>query len=99
MHNPGLTFLGNAPRFIIPIYQRAYSWEEKECRQLWRDILAAGRDPDIKAHFVGSIVYIEEGLSAISKRSPHLVIDGQQRLTTITLLLSALAEAVGDGEP
>lgn len=94
-----LTFLNNAPRFIIPIYQRTYSWTEKECRQLWDDILRAGRDEAIDVHFIGSIVYIEEGLSAVTRQSPNLVIDGQQRLTTITLLLAALAEAVGDGEP
>jgi len=38
-----LTFLKNAPQFIIPIYQRTYSWTDKECRQLWDDIVRAGR--------------------------------------------------------
>lgn len=50
-------------------------------------------------HFIGSIVYVEEGLSNVSLKSPLLVIDGQQRLTTVTLLLAALAEALGDEEP
>ena len=94
-----LTFINNAPRFIIPIYQRTYSWTEKECRQLWGDILRAGRDESIDVHFIGSIVYIEEGLSAVTRQSPNLVIDGQQRLTTITLLLAALVEVVGESEP
>jgi uncharacterized protein with ParB-like and HNH nuclease domain/predicted transport protein len=94
-----LTFLKNAPQFIIPIYQRTYSWTEKECRQLWDDVLRAGRDDKIDVHFIGSIVYIEQGLSQVVMQSPNLVIDGQQRLTTVTLLLLALAETVGDREP
>lgn len=94
-----LQFLDAAPRFVIPIYQRTYSWTEKECAQLWDDVFRAGADDDIDVHFIGSIVYIEDGLSNNSRRSPNLVIDGQQRLTTITLLLAALADTIGDGEP
>jgi uncharacterized protein with ParB-like and HNH nuclease domain/predicted transport protein len=94
-----LAFLRRAPQFKIPIYQRTYSWTEKECRQLWTDILRAGRDDGIAVHFIGSIVYVEEGLSQVVHQSPLLVIDGQQRLTTITLLLAALANALGDREP
>lgn len=94
-----LGFLEKSPQFIIPIYQRTYSWTEKECLQLWQDILRAGRDDKINVHFVGSIVYIEEGISQITSRSPVLVIDGQQRLTTITLLLAALSRVVGEREP
>lgn len=94
-----LTFLKKSPQFVIPIYQRTYSWTSKECRQLWDDILRAGSDPAISVHFIGSIVYIEAGLSQVSHQAPLLVIDGQQRLTTVTILLSALAEALGEGEP
>lgn len=94
-----LQFLDAAPRFVIPIYQRTYSWTEKECSQLWDDVYRAGSDDGIDVHFIGSIVYIEDGLSNNSRRSPNLVIDGQQRLTTITLLLAALADNVGDEEP
>jgi len=93
-----LAFLKKSPQFVIPIYQRTYSWTEKECRQLWDDILRAGGDDAISVHFIGSIVYIEEGLSQVSHQAPLLVIDGQQRLTTVTLLLAALAEALGDTE-
>jgi len=94
-----LQFLRAAPRFVIPIYQRTYSWTQKECTQLWEDVYKAGSDDSIDVHFIGSIVYIEDGLSNNTKRAPNLVIDGQQRLTTITLLLAALADAVGDEEP
>ncbi|AKB57811.1 GmrSD restriction endonuclease domain-containing protein [Methanosarcina barkeri] len=89
-----LDFLRKSPQFVIPIYQRTYSWTEKECRQLWDDILRTGNNDDISAHFVGSIVYIEKGIYQVSSQSPLLVIDGQQRLTTVTLLIAALARAL-----
>jgi uncharacterized protein with ParB-like and HNH nuclease domain len=94
-----LAFLQKSSQFIIPIYQRTYSWTEKQCRQLWLDILRAGSNDDIAVHFIGSIVYVEQGLSQVTHQAPLLVIDGQQRLTTVTLLLEALARALGDTEP
>jgi uncharacterized protein with ParB-like and HNH nuclease domain/predicted transport protein len=94
-----LDFLKKSPQFVIPIYQRTYSWTEKECRQLWDDIERCGNSDRIAVHFVGSIVYIESGLSQVTHQAPLLVIDGQQRLTTVSLLLAALANAVGDEEP
>ena len=94
-----LDFLKKSPQFVIPIYQRAYSWTERECRQLWDDIVRTGRNDAISAHFVGSIVYIEKGIYQVSSQSSLLVIDGQQRLTTVTLILEALARQLGDSEP
>ena len=93
-----LDFLRRSPQFVIPVYQRTYSWTERECRQLWDDILRTGSDDEIAAHFVGSIVYIEESLYQVTSQSPLLVIDGQQRLTTVMLILEALARHVGDAE-
>ena len=92
-----LDFLKKSPQFVIPIYQRTYSWTEPECRQLWDDILRAGGNDQINAHFIGSIVYIEKGLYQISSQSPMLVIDGQQRLTTVSLIIEALARQLGAG--
>lgn len=94
-----LSFLQKSPQFIIPIYQRTYSWTDKQCRQLWDDILRAGSSDAVVVHFIGSIVYVEQGLSQVTHQAPLLVIDGQQRLTTVALLIEALARAVGDGEP
>lgn len=94
-----LDFLRKSPQFVIPIYQRTYSWTEKECRQLWDDIVRTGSSDSVSVHFIGSIVYIEKGLSQVSSQSPLLVIDGQQRLTTVTLLIAALAKALGETEP
>ncbi len=94
-----LRFLRRSTQFEIPIYQRMYSWTERECRQLWDDIIRTGIDDTISVHFVGSIVYIEKSLFHVTGHSPLLVIDGQQRLTTVTLLLEALARELGDNEP
>ena len=94
-----LDFLKKSPQFVIPIYQRTYSWAEKECRQLWDDIIRCGSSDKIAVHFVGSIVYVESGLSQVTHQAPLLVIDGQQRLTSVSLLLAALAKAVGESEP
>ena len=54
-----LEFLKKAAQFVIPIYQRTYSWGEKECQQLWDDVIRAGKNDKGPAHFVGSIVYVE----------------------------------------
>ena len=94
-----LEFLKKSPQFVIPIYQRTYSWTERECRQLWDDIMRTGKNDAISAHFVGSIVYIERGLYQVSGHHPLLVIDGQQRLTTVMLILEALARHLGGEEP
>ncbi len=94
-----LDFLKKSAQLVIPIYQRTYSWTEKECQQLWDDILSAGNNQRTPVHFIGSIVYIEQRLAQVMDQSPLLVIDGQQRLTTVSLLLEALARRLGDIEP
>src|ERR1039458_8565094 len=93
-----LAFLKKSPQFVIPIYQRTYSWTERECRQLWDDIVRTGMNDAISAHFIGSIVYVEKGLYQVMSQPSLMVIDGQQRLTTVTLLIAALAKAVGETE-
>jgi uncharacterized protein with ParB-like and HNH nuclease domain/predicted transport protein len=89
-----LRFLNSPKQLVIPIYQRTYSWKEKECRQLWKDIIKAGTDDSISGHFIGSIVYVEKGLYQVSTLPRLLVIDGQQRLTTLSLLISALCNHI-----
>ncbi|EJD6611814.1 DUF262 domain-containing protein [Providencia rettgeri] len=83
-------FLQKSAQFIIPIYQRQYSWTETQCDQLWKDIIRAGTT-NLEAHFIGSVVYVERGLYRHSDVPQLLIIDGQQRLTSTTLLISALA--------
>ena len=59
--------LGSVSQFIIPIYQRTYWWTQKECAQLWADILRAGASEEIGVHFIGSVVHIDEGLGQPSR--------------------------------
>jgi uncharacterized protein with ParB-like and HNH nuclease domain len=86
---PFTQLLEGSKQFIIPIFQRTYSWERSHCEQLWNDILRVGGNPELNSHFIGSAVYIpeQETSAAISR---WLVIDGQQRITTMTLLLLSL---------
>ncbi|KHL83642.1 DUF262 and DUF1524 domain-containing protein [Helicobacter pylori] len=74
-------------QFVIPIYQRLYSWEKEQCKQLWDDIIKIGGNDKMNGHFIGSILYVRVDAT---HSSPLLIIDGQQRLTTITLLFIAL---------
>ncbi|MGL2778880.1 GmrSD restriction endonuclease domain-containing protein [Helicobacter pylori] len=80
-------------QFVIPIYQRLYSWEKEQCEQLWDDIIKIGGNDKMNGHFIGSILYVRNG---ITHSSPLLIIDGQQRLTTITLLCIALRNHLSD---
>lgn len=93
-----LKFLQGTKQFIIPIYQRKYSWDSQQCQQLWADLENAATNQKIKGHFMGSIVYIEKGLYQISAVPKLLVIDGQQRLTTLTLLLLAFRQIIDEGK-
>ncbi|WQS64882.1 DUF262 and DUF1524 domain-containing protein [Helicobacter pylori] len=80
-------------QFVIPIYQRVYSWKKEQCEQLWDDIIKIGGNDKINGHFIGSILYVLDGNTP---SSPLLIIDGQQRLTTITLLFIALRDHLND---
>jgi len=86
-----LEVIRKASQFEIPIYQRNYSWRLAQCEQLWLDLIRVGKNPALGAHFIGTMVYVQKGLANIAKWEPFLVIDGQQRLTTVTLLIAALA--------
>ncbi|WP_319422289.1 DUF262 and DUF1524 domain-containing protein [Pleurocapsa sp. FMAR1] len=93
-----LEFLREPKQFVIPIYQRTYSWTLQQCQQLWNDIIKVAQEQTISGHFLGSVVYIEHGLYQVTSLPKLLVIDGQQRLTTISLLLKALAHVVENSE-
>lgn len=86
-----LDFIGKSAnvQFIIPVYQRMYSWEIKHCQALWNDILKAGENEKTQAHFLGSIMYV---VNNYSQTSINELCVRQQRLTTLTLLLIALSE-------
>ncbi|GAA6857197.1 DUF262 and DUF1524 domain-containing protein [Helicobacter pylori] len=83
-------------QLVIPIYQRVYSWEKEQCKQLWDDIIKIGGDDKMDGHFIGSILlYVLRNDTKHSDKT-LFIIDGQQRLTTITLLLTALRDHWSD---
>ena len=86
---PFTKLINGTTQFVIPVFQRDYSWSEDQCQQLWDDIVRVGADPSGRVHFMGSVVYIPSGDTAAGF-TRWLLIDGQQRLTTVTLLLIAL---------
>jgi uncharacterized protein with ParB-like and HNH nuclease domain/predicted transport protein len=89
--------LEGAKQFIVPIFQRDYSWGTKHCQQLWKDVIRVGSDPNVKGHFLGSVVYVaaEDNTATITR---WLLIDGQQRMTTLTLLLIALRDQINQAQ-
>lgn len=89
-----LHFMGGySDRYVIPVYQRRYNWRKEECRRLYQDLqkIVAERRT---SHFVGSVVSQVTGSGAMTE---HQIIDGQQRITTVTLLLLAMANMVKAG--
>jgi len=93
-----LSVIKGPRQFVIPIYQRTYSWHQTQCEQLLNDIIRVRKSENIHGHFVGSVVYFQESIHTVSDVPRLLVIDGQQRLTTITLLIAALAEFLDKNE-
>lgn len=82
--------LNGNKQFLIPVYQRFYSWGIDQCKRLWNDIVEMQRKGKV-GHFVGSIVNIAEQAMPTGVQK-YMIIDGQQRMTTLTLLLLALRD-------
>lgn len=77
---------GGDKKFIIPVYQRTYSWKIQNCEQLLKDLKAVYQN-NYDSHFFGSIVYVEEDLGGCNE---YIIVDGQQRITTVSILLLAI---------
>ncbi|WP_343330358.1 DUF262 domain-containing protein [Polaribacter staleyi] len=80
----------NKTQFVIPVYQRNYDWSTSQCKQLLDDILEVGTSKRTNAHFIGSVVYVHDDVYTSSRIKELTVIDGQQRLTTLTLIYLTL---------
>lgn len=84
-------FLSNTKtQFVIPVYQRNYDWSLSQCKQLLNDIFEIGSNRDSDVHFIGSIVYVHDDVYTSSRIKELTIIDGQQRLTTLTLIYLVL---------
>lgn len=93
-----LTVIKGPKQFVIPIYQRRYSWQITQCNKLLIDIIRISKDSTVPGHFIGSVVYFQESIHTVSDVPKLLVIDGQQRLTTVSLIIAALAEFIRDNK-
>ncbi len=82
--------LNGNKQFLIPVYQRYYSWDIEQCKRLWNDIVEMQKKGKM-GHFVGSIVNIAEQAMPTGVQK-YMIIDGQQRMTTLSLLLLALRD-------
>ena len=78
-------------QYVVPLYQRTYSWEEKHWEQLWDDLLEIYALPTPKNHFIGSVV-TQQVETAPEGASKYILIDGQQRMTTLFILLSVVRQ-------
>jgi len=94
---PFTKIINGTMQFVIPVFQRDYSWTEAECEQLWKDVVAISVDTTERSHFLGSVVYVSTGDSSAGF-TRWLLIDGQQRVTTVTLLLAALRDHIVDSK-
>lgn len=94
---PLTKIIDGTTQFVIPVFQRDYNWTEAECEQLWKDVLTIATDSTDRRHFLGSLVYVSTGDSSPGF-TRWLLIDGQQRLTTLTLLLIALRDHIADSK-
>lgn len=86
----------NKTQFVIPVYQRNYDWTTGQCKQLLDDILEVGTSKKMSAHFIGSIVYVHDDVYTASRIKELTIIDGQQRLTTLTLIYLVLHNLAKD---
>ena len=83
-------FFHSTKPLVIPVYQRNYTWKKENCKLLFDDILGICDNPE-KKHFIGSIVFVDDP-------DAYIIIDGQQRITTISILLLAIRNAVMSGD-
>ncbi|MEA3494500.1 MAG: DUF262 domain-containing protein [Bacteroidota bacterium] len=80
----------NKTQFVIPVYQRNYDWSTSQCKQLLDDILEVGTSKKMNAHFIGSLVYVHDDVYTATRIKELTIIDGQQRITTLTLIYLVL---------
>ncbi len=90
---PFSRIINGTTQFVIPVFQRDYRWTEAQCEQLWDDIVAIATGSADRGHFLGSVVYVSTSDTAAGF-TRWLLIDGQQRVTTLALLLTALRDHI-----
>jgi len=86
-----IQYFDGSKQGIIPLFQRAYSWDSRDWGTFWDDLMAQYDEDDRSSHFMGAIVTVPVKSVPVGV-GKHLVIDGQQRLTTLSLLLAAIRD-------
>ena len=86
-----LPFIRNAPQLEVPLFQRWYDWDISHCERLWDDAMRVGSDPAIHNHYLGAVTTTSPHPSEGAWEGPTTLVDGQQRLTSVSLLLEAIA--------
>jgi uncharacterized protein with ParB-like and HNH nuclease domain len=82
-------YFNGSKQGVIPLFQRPYSWELKDWKTLWEDLMGQYEESERSSHFMGAIVTVPVKSVPVGV-TKHLVIDGQQRLTTLSILLAAI---------
>src|SRR4051812_16780252 len=85
------TIIDSQRQYVIPLFQRPYSWESKQWTTLWQDLMELCEDDTPRNHFIGSIVTMPSH-SVPEGVTKYIVIDGQQRLTTLLVLLACIRD-------
>lgn len=85
---------GTDKKFIIPVYQRAYRWKREHCESLFKDLMNVYENNYV-SHFFGSVVYVSNDVRGCNE---HIIIDGQQRITTVSLLLLAIRNYINEND-
>lgn len=102
------TLIEGQKQFQVPLYQRQYAWEDPQLRQLWQDVLEqydvltpdeAGQVEDAPTHFLGSMVLAPSPMMHAQGVTPFLIIDGQQRLTSLLIAVCALRDHAAASDP
>src|SRR5258708_7657715 len=94
--NSFLSLLAGKKQFVIPVYQRPYSWTLRHCTELWEDVTRIATHQEQQNHFMGSILYSHYASHQISTLIQLEVVDGQQRIVTLSLFLVAIANTLND---
>lgn len=86
-----LPFIRNSPQLEVPLFQRWYDWDISHCERLWDDAMRVGSNPAIHNHYLGAVTTTSPHPSEGAWEGPTTLVDGQQRLTSVSLLLEAIA--------
>lgn len=85
-------------QYVVPLYQRRYSWKRKDLAQVWADVMRVTEVSDNATHFLGSVVLAPSPANTPTGVQSWLVVDGQQRLTTLSILLCAIRDHVQESD-